>query len=140
MAFTQLTRQKLKHKKVKKLLHNYIKMADYLEPSNVNFTQSEAKLLFRLKSKMVDVKANFPRAYNNNINCTLCEKEGKIRKDTQKHIIICPVIKRKNSEEEVIKYKYLKSESLEDKIKLVKCIKKKLIIRKHLIENMNEPK
>ena len=60
------------------MLHTHPKMADYLKPNNINITQGQAKLIFRLKSKMVDVKANSSRAFNKNINCTLCKKEGKI--------------------------------------------------------------
>ena len=49
------------YNKVKKLFHNSLNMAKYLEPNNLNITQSEAKTLFKLKSKMVLVKANHPR-------------------------------------------------------------------------------
>ena len=65
---------------------------------------------------MVDVKANFPTAFNNHIICKLCDKEGNIRKDTQKHMLKCPVIRRTKSANEEIKYKYLKSDILEDNI------------------------
>ena len=70
-------------------------MAEYLEPNNLNINQNEAKTFFQLKSKMVDVKANFPSGLNYNIDCTLCGHEGSKRKDTQKHMIICPVLTRK---------------------------------------------
>ena len=49
------------YNKVTKLFHNSLNMAEYLEPNNLNITQSEAKTLFKLKSKMVLVKANHPR-------------------------------------------------------------------------------
>ena len=139
LAFPYLTSKKLKHKKVKKLRHNSLKMADYLEPNNINIKQSEAQTLFKLKSKMVDVKANYPTAFRNNINCTLCEKEGNTRKDSQKHILKCPVIKRKILENEKFNYKDLTSESLKYQIRIVKRFQKNYLIRKQLHQNMKEP-
>ena len=66
----------MKHKKVKKNIHTKLKMAEYLESNNLNINQNEAKTLFQLKLKMVDVKANFPSGLNYDIDCTLCDHEG----------------------------------------------------------------
>ena len=94
MAFNFLTEKKLRHKKVKKLNHFGLKMAEYLEPNNYNIKLTDSKLLFQLKSKMVNVKVNYSSNHKENMNCPLCEKDGKIRNDTQKHTIKCPVIRK----------------------------------------------
>ena len=54
LAFHYLTEKKIKHKRVKKLNHSSLKMAEYLEPNNHNIKLSDSKLLFQLKSKMVN--------------------------------------------------------------------------------------
>ena len=89
-------RKKGEHKKDRKLSHKSLSMSEYLEPNNFMIKQNEAKTLFQLKSKMVQVKANYSSAFKGNLNCTLCSNEGKTRKETQKHIVKCPVITRRN--------------------------------------------
>ena len=112
-------------------------MAEYLEPNNLNINQNEAKTFFQLKSKMVDVKANFPSGLNYNIDCTLCGHEGSKRKDTQKHMIICPVLTRKNPNIEDIKYRYIKSDIIKEQIKVVRYFKENNNIRKQLVKDLN---
>ena len=77
-------------------------MAEYLEANNLNIKKSETKTLFHLKSKVVDAKAKYPPAFNNNKTCTLCDKEGNIREDTQKHTLKWPIIRRTKSVNEEI--------------------------------------
>ena len=51
------------------------------------FSKQERELLFRLRSKTVDVKENFKNAYlNNDMLCQLC----KLVRCTQSHVIQCP--------------------------------------------------
>ena len=69
---------------------------------------------------MVNVKANYPNGLNYNIDCTLCGKEGLRRKDYHNHIIIYPVLTRKNQNIEDIKYKLIKSDNIDKQIKVVR--------------------
>ena len=63
IAFDYLTENKIKHKNVKKL-HNYsLKMAEHLEPNNLHIKLRESKLLFQLKRRMVNVKANYSSSH-----------------------------------------------------------------------------
>ena len=73
IAFNYLTEKKLTHKKVKKLEHFSLKMAEYLEPNNLKIKLTDSKLLFQLKTKMVNVKTNYSSSHKD--NCTLCAKE-----------------------------------------------------------------
>ena len=111
-------------------------MSEYLEPNNFMIKQNEAKTLFQLKSKMVQVKANYWSAFKDNLNCTLCSNEGKTRKETQKHIVKCPVITRRNPNKVHINYRDLKSDNVEEQVKVVKYFKENYIIRSQLLENM----
>ena len=83
------------------------------------------------------MKANFPSGLNYDIDCTLCGHEGSKRKDIQKHMIICPVLTRKDPKIEDIKYKYNKSDIIEEQIKVIKYFKENNIIRKQLITDLN---
>ena len=61
MVFNYLTEKKLRHNKVKKLNHFGLKMAEYLKQSNYDIKLTDSKLLFQLKSKMVNVKVNMKK-------------------------------------------------------------------------------
>ena len=69
-------------------------MAQYLEPINLRMKLSDAQLLFQLGTKMVQLKANYSSKYREDLNCIICEKEGRFQKDTQKHIMKCPIIRK----------------------------------------------
>ena len=73
---------------------------------------------------MVQVKANYSSAFKGNLNCTLCSNEGKTRKETQKHIVKCLVVTRRNPNKEHINYRDLKSYNVEEQVKVVNTLKK----------------
>ena len=108
-------------------------MAEYLEPNYHNIKLTDAQLLFQLKTKMVNVKANYSSSFRENMNCILCEKEGIVKRDTQKHIMKCPVIRKELNYPETIKYKNLKSDIIADQLRLVKQFKINFNIRQSLI-------
>ena len=60
-------------------------MADYLK--DPNFTSMEKKLLFKLRSKTLDVKQNLQGQYQN----PWCSSCG-LFQETQKHLLQCPQI------------------------------------------------
>ena len=55
-------------------------MADYLETNYQHIKLADAQFLFQLKTKMVSVKGNYSNSFKENMNCVLCEKEGRIKK------------------------------------------------------------
>ena len=61
---------------------------------------------------MVIVKENYSSSFRENMNCILCGKEERIKKDTQKHVIKCPVIVKEVTHPENIKYKDINSKLL----------------------------
>ena len=115
-------------------------MAEYLEPTYHNIKNSDAQLLFQLKTKMVPVKANYSSSFRENLNCILCGNEGRIKKDTQKHIMKCPVIRSVNPEQKEIHYKDLKSDIIAEQLNVVKRFRIFFEIRKTLIDTLNNTK
>ena len=74
---------KKEHTKSKELVCTDIKIADYIQDSRFNTKQKQ--LLFRLRSKTLDVKQNF-KGNNNNPWCISCG----LFQETQSHLLQCP--------------------------------------------------
>ena len=74
---------KKKHSKVKFLSCAELKPANYNQDSR--FNTKEKQLLFKLRSKTLDVKENF-RGLNNNPWCIACG----LFPETQSHLLQCP--------------------------------------------------
>ena len=56
------------------------------------FTVQQSKLLFKLRTRMLDVKANFKNMFHNDmtlLNCNLCDNNSI---EDQKHVIECTEI------------------------------------------------
>ena len=113
-------------------------MAEYLEPNNLNVKLTDSKLLFQLKTKMVNVKANYSSSHKANLDCNLCDEEGKKRKDTQKHLLKCPVIRRELSDHIKVNYKDITSDNLSEQLEVVKCVERNLEIRKNWWTNKED--
>lgn len=57
------------------------KVGNYME--NMNF--EDAKIIFMIRSKMLDVKGNYKNKYEPNLKCELCQEET----ENQDHIVKC---------------------------------------------------
>ena len=85
VTISYLVDLKKKHTKSEKLDVKDFSISEYL--IDRRFSKEERELLFRLRSKTVDVKENFKNAYvNNNMLCELCA----MFLCTQMHILPCP--------------------------------------------------
>jgi hypothetical protein len=78
-----LSELKRKHSKAKFLSCAELKPANYIQDSR--FNTKEKQLLFKLRSKTLDVKENF-RGLNNNPWCIACG----LFPETQSHLLQCP--------------------------------------------------
>ena len=56
---------------------------EYLTSDEIN--TEEKKLLFNLRSIMLDIKVNFKNKYNGNLRCTFCDKE----EESAQHLLNC---------------------------------------------------
>ena len=81
-AFEFLLQIKESHSKLSNIRYDDFKMQDYLADSSFNLR--EKQLLFRLRSRTFEAKANFRNRYQNNLQCDLC---GTCPEQTQKHIL-----------------------------------------------------
>ena len=92
-SFSKLINEKEGHKKGNNLKYNGLKMQKYLISDK--FTTKEAKFLFKIRTNMLDVKANFKQKFKNDnqsdedaIKCDLCFKHI----DDQEKLLFCEAL------------------------------------------------
>ena len=81
-AYKYLCTEKLKMSKIMYVKHIKFEFQKYLNPSVLDI--DEAKLMFQLRSRMVDVKVNYSNRYEDTL-CPVCDVEN----DTQEHVFKC---------------------------------------------------
>ena len=80
---------KQKHSKTQHYDTSKLSTSPYLTDSR--FSKSERELLFKLRSRTVQVKNNFQNGYHQNMLCEICN----IFTCTQEHVLSCPVLTQK---------------------------------------------
>ena len=102
------------------------------------FRNNEVNLLFALRSRNIDCKANFKNG-NINILCQLCSES----EDDQPHIMKCRILnqffKSKEMSYESVKYSDIFEEDTRKQKVIVNLYENLLKIRKNLLENTNNP-
>ena len=92
-AFQYLKSKAVLHSKSSKILQEIkstktLVRRPYLKEGSLS--KSDSQLLFKLRSRMLDVKTNFKTLYNNDLNCRTCQKENKI--ENENHILNCEAL------------------------------------------------
>ena len=78
---------RLSHSKTENIKFVGFKPAAYLLSKNL--TIAEVKTLFKLRTRMIDVKVNFGNSHKENMWCRLCQ----LFCESQQHLLECPVIR-----------------------------------------------
>ena len=122
-ALRELTKKKESHSKVKDVKHTTLEMQRYLKASDVKINQEEVQTIFKLRSRMTDVKINFRGKYDS-FECEACNEED----EDQKHIIEC---------REILKCKKnnMKPPDIDELFK--GSLKKQLEVAQIFLENMD---
>ena len=68
----ELIKIKEKHSKMKNVNYKNLSLQPYLSDSR--FSLKQKQLLFKLRTRMLDIKGNFKVTYKNNIQCDLCNE------------------------------------------------------------------
>ena len=58
-ALKDLNQIKIKHSNVLHLKHDYMKMKKYLMPNKMKTTRDEIQLIFKLRSRLTNIKKNY---------------------------------------------------------------------------------
>ena len=119
---------KTKHSKVLHIPHTKLDMADYLKP--IDITNNEARFLFNLRCRMVDVRTNFEGRYSDRL-CPLCAEDD----DHQPHLLVCEVLDQAGSiVQNIPVYKNIFEGTLEEKISTSRIIEAKYALRKKILK------
>ena len=129
-AFERLLCLKESHSKVKHLVYTNLRMQNYLKPGRVKITHSEIEAIFKLRSRVIDVKINFRGKYEN-IECRSCENEKE--EESQKHVYECwNLIKNKKNNTKVIEYEKIFGENSKNQADIAKYFLENLEIRRKI--------
>ena len=119
---------KAKHSKVLHIPHIHLEMADYLKPSDI--TNNEARFLFSLRCRMVDVRTNFEGKYSDRL-CPLCAEDD----DHQHHLLVCELLNQAGTiVEKIPVYKNIFEGTLEERIYTSRIIEAKYALRKKILK------
>ena len=88
VALKYLNNLKSKHSKMDniKISDEKMKPSQYLLDKRIN--PDQAKFIFKVRTRMLQMKCNFKNQFKNNYTCDLC----KINMDNQEHLLECKVL------------------------------------------------
>ena len=89
-AFKYLTELQQTHSKSKNLIYSDLKLQDYLRSGGSGTIDQKANI-FKIRSRMLDLKSNFKTSVENNV-CTLCDNA----EETQPHLLSCEALSSHN--------------------------------------------
>ena len=119
-VFKELIKQKENHSKVRNLQYDQFEMQNYLRPCKIQIRKEEAQEVFKLRSRVSNVKNNYKGKYET-LECEICDKN---EEESQKHILQC--IKLNEKSEEIPEYEQI----------FYGNVKMKLAIARKFIENL----
>ena len=127
-ALKDLNQIKIKHSKVLHLKHDYMKMKKYLMPNKMKTTRDEIQLIFKLRSRMTNIKKNYEGMYDD-LECSACGEE----EESQQHILECSVLVNMNKDyEELPKYGKIFDGTVSEQVKIAKKFKQNMRLKENL--------
>ena len=134
LALLELNELKMKHSKSENIESTKLRTASYLVYQRL--TKYEQQLLFRLRTKTLDVKMNFDRLHAD-IYCSLC----KLFPETQSHILQCPDVVPNMNTPVISNHSLNEADiygNLDKQVQIVKIYSEALDIRNKLMKTEEE--
>ena len=90
VALEFLKKKALKHSKSRRILHelenkDWRKRKSYLKENHLH--RDSIQLLFKLRTKMLDVKTNYANLYNGDLICRTCRQANTV--EDEAHLLVC---------------------------------------------------
>ena len=133
-SYIYLEKMKETHSKVKDISHKNLKIQPYF--TSLNLSYKEKQILFRLKTRMTNVKSNF-KTMHPDISCNFCDKNVS---QTDAHLLdclyfinICPQLKENN----VVEYEDIFMD-IKVQVQVTKIYKHIFEIKSELEESTNQ--
>ena len=126
-TFFELETLKQTHSKVKGLRHIRLEMQDYFLPNEIEkLNKEEVQLIFRIRSKSIDLKMNRKNQFET-LECSVCSEEN----ESQEHIYQCKEIwKLKNQNRiEIPEYEEILHGDVQQKVKVARIFHENMKIR-----------
>ena len=122
-ALDYLAKLKQKYSKVRHIVHPKMEIQSYLEASDLSV--HEAKFLFALRSRMIDVRTNYREKYFLKA-CPCCQ----LTDDTQEHLLDCYVLEEEGTMvDELPQYDDLFGANIEKQTNIARILRKKFSLR-----------
>ena len=124
-ALEHLNRVKSTHSKVLHIPHTTWRMQSYLKPNQI--TISEAKFIFLVRTRMLHLKENFKKKYDD-LKCPNCTEE-----DTQSHLLSCDkLVSAFSIVQDVPKYSNIFGDDLNEILKVTRIMSENFKMRNKL--------
>ena len=111
------------HSKVKHLKHEIFGMQKYLRNNSIKISIEEKQMIFKLRSKVTNVKMNF-KGMNEGLKCKICHEE---KNETQTHILECKILN--NNETQNLEYEKIENGNIIDMVQIVRKFRENLLKR-----------
>ena len=134
IAAKYLISLKLQHSKSEHLIYS-TDVQPYLR--NESLKIEEKKLMFRLRNRLIDVKVNFKKKYNDDLKCRLC----KLSDESQPHLLNCPVVLNDNHIKSALEgytYNQLYSSNLDTQVHMLHVFQRILKLRSKILKSQTE--
>jgi hypothetical protein len=116
---------------VNKIQHNKLEMQRYLKPNNLKIKKEEAQTIFKMRSRVTEVKTNYKGKYDT-FECDLCNVE----EESQEHILNCKeILKTRKDDEKPPDYKNLFKGNTSLQLDVARYFDENLKRRKKLLNN-----
>ena len=128
-ALEDLNKQKENHTKVMHIEHKNLEIQKYLKSCNIKITPEEAQEIFKLRSRVSDVKMNFKGKYDS-LECEACQEN---EEESQQHIINCKILNENNENiGNVPEYEEIYNGNTKMKLKIAKLFLENIKNRENL--------
>ena len=104
-------------------------MQNYLKPNQLKISKDEAITIFKMRSRMTEVKKNYRGKYDN-IECDLCNEE----EESQEHILKCKEIMKNENKVEVPEYDKLLDGSVKFQLEIAKMFNENMKKKKEILD------
>ena len=98
-------------------------MQKYLKPNREKITQEKAKLIFKLRSKVTEVKQNLGGKHEN-VECELCHQEENLA-----HILSCIKLNKNENKEIILEFDEIYKGNVRNQIIIARKFKENMKVR-----------
>ena len=121
-SYAYLLNEKNKLSKIKHIQYSSLSMQNYLQPNEI--TTEEARFIFLLRSRMINVRINYPGSYDkNDLFCNFCHDKN--QPDDQQHLLLCAGLSLMEVSNNNIKYDDLFCDDLIKQVTVSRILKQK---------------